>query len=243
MFKYQMVRSLGLLIAAGVGLSACGNNPMNFVKGARAETFQQNGASFAQVQTDLSVGNIGLPSFSLPILDPNNLAVSYGSLSLAPGANGLTELTIDVNLTAAAGVSGGASVLPNGTPIPIGGLNGASVIELPVSGTSAKIYLAFGSDFALFGAAIPINEFNPVGGVVGGADLFFPFTVDSNLSGTAGLFTGRGSGQNGFAVFIDVTGLQSLAFAAVKPASSRVQNRIQNAVLQMHFNRTQVHLN
>src|SRR4051812_359842 len=121
---YKQILVFSAVFSIGSTLAGCGKSTLNFVKDVQLKTYQQDGASFGEVKAQLDTGSIQLPIFTLPIFDPRNPAVTYGSVGTKFMLNGYTELAIDVNLTEVAQVSGGNAYLPNGAALPIGGLDG-----------------------------------------------------------------------------------------------------------------------
>lgn len=199
---------ISVFVLAILFLASCGKTPsLNFVKNVELKTYQKDNQAYGQVKTNLDTGSIQLPGLSLPIVDPRAPQITYGNLGIVLNLNGSTDIVIDVNLSAVAQLPGGPVSLPNGTALPVGGLNGADVIELPVDRTGAKVYVAFGAGVALVGTAVPIREFNGIGSYVGGANLFTAFQVGGNVRGIAGVFTGRNEGQNGIGFFVDASKL------------------------------------
>jgi hypothetical protein len=262
------------LLALSSLLVSCGKNPnLNFVKTVELKTFQKDNQAYGQVRTNLDTGSIQLPGISLPITDPRNPIINYGNLGIVLNLNGTTDIVIDVNLSAVAQLPGGPATLPNGTALPVGGLNGVDVIELAVDRTGAKVYFAFGSNVVLAGTAIPIREFNGIGQYIGGANLFTAFQAGSSVRGIAGIFTGKNEGQNGIGFFVDASkllqtsppsqpnvhgnGLASVSSALTSHSSSRSfavhfadikpssknEQRIKESVYKLHRRAARVRLN
>lgn len=190
-----------------------------------------------------------MAAVNVPIIDPNNPGEAYGSVSVSPllcgtGCN-QADLTISANLShiaQAPQVIG--PTLPNGTPLPVGGLTTVPMVAIPVSNTGAVLYFAFGPKTALMGAAIPFAALDPAGKYVPGADLFFPMTFGP-VQLVAGMFFGGQTDTTGVGVFLDLSSViqspiisntiaqtfsiessqfkSSLTFDAVRPSASDEQ--------------------
>lgn len=207
---------VGLSLASLSITAGCGKNQsQNFVKSVNLKTYHYENDAYAEVQAVLNSANMQMPSIDLPIVDPRHPGSIYGRVSLKPTVGGDAELGIAVNLTDVAQVPGNDPRLPNGAALPVGGLDSARVVPLPVANTGARVYLALDGGFdgginaktLMIGTAIPIREFNNIGRYVGGANIFLPFQFNNGVRGIAGIFTGQGDGQNGFALFVDVSAL------------------------------------
>lgn len=229
---FQRPLLLAISLASLSIVIGCGKNQSSqFVKSVNLKTYQYENDAYAEVQAVLNSANMQMPSIDLPIVDPRHPGSVYGRVSLKPTLGGDAQLGIAVNLTDVAQVPGDDPRLPNGAALPVGGLDSARVVPLPIANTGARVYLALDGGYnggvnaktLMIGTAIPIREFNNVGRYVGGANIFLPFQFDNGTRGIAGIFTGQGDGQNGFALFIDVSALipQQLVFKEIKPSSAR----------------------
>lgn len=199
--------------------TGCGKE--NIVKDVKLRSYNQNGDAFAEVKAVIGVGGAELPSVNLPIFDPRNPAVTYGAVTLNPGFGGLADLGIAVNLTEVATVPSGDATLPNGTALPVGGLDPSKVISLPLANTGGRFYVAFDNNVSVVGTAIPIKEMDPLGKYGGGANLFSGFTFKNGVRGIAGIFTSPTPGKNGFGIFVDASNLVQKPVPSLGFASSR----------------------
>lgn len=236
-------------IILAFALSACAKS--QYINSAQISTHVSNGDEFAALVTNINSSALALPSLQLPIVDLRNPSINFGSISIAPSLDSKsTDLTIDVDLTQALKIPklGQNISLPNGTPLPISGIDLTQTMEFSIGGGGSKVYLEIDpvNKKAFVGTALVIGQFNP--GVP--ADLFIPFSSNS-ISGTAGIFTGIAAGQSGLGIFADmssilrsVTGAQKLAllapravitphqFLEVNP-SNRNQIKIQNMLIRL----------
>lgn len=198
------------LIATGCGQN--GNSGMaSMVQNMQIRTYDVNGETYAELTTQLSTGNMILSGVDLPIVDPHHPERIYGHLALrssfcqAGKICAGNELSIALNVSQITRSDSAAlrvNTLPNGTPIPIGGLQGSTVLGLPIGKTGALAYLGYGDNVALVGAALPFKQLDKVGGYVPGVNIFQPFGSDK-VNGIVGIFTGAGPGQTGIGLFVD----------------------------------------
>ncbi|OFZ56710.1 MAG: hypothetical protein A2428_05665 [Bdellovibrionales bacterium RIFOXYC1_FULL_54_43] len=204
----KMNRRMTITMVAGLALfmGGCGqnNSQNNLVKDVQLRTFEQNGASYVEVASLFNTGATQLASFELPIFNPEKPSEVYGRIAvrqvLTGNATGF-ELGLAVNLTEVAHLNLVDKYLPNGTPIPVGGLGNTPVIGVPVGGSGARIYVAYGPNVALIGAALPIREFD--GMTDAPVNVFPMFEFGEGVRGIAGIFTGTEKKQSGIALFVD----------------------------------------
>ncbi len=181
----------------------------------------------------LSTGNFTVIGATLPILNPSNPSAQYGSLSLQPilCANHATcpygnsvQVGVSLDLSEIAQTQGLPPLLPNGSPLPVGGLQNSTVVTLPIGNTGGDIYFAFGKGVAMFGAAVPFAQMNVVGQTIPGANLFVPITITTPkgpFTLLPGIFTGSAPNTTGIGFFADLSPLapQSALLASLTGAS------------------------
>jgi hypothetical protein len=216
--KSQQYVGAILVSLLAVGVTGCGKGQGQFVKDVQIRTYTQNNDVYAEVKAQVDTGKLSIPGITLPILNPKQPGVIYGSIGLNPSLNGGSELTLDVDVTAATGVQGiDGSLLPNGSPIPVGGLGNVPVVGLQ-AGANSKIYVAVGPGVAVLGVALTVHQFDNVGGNIPiPINLFPSFKLANGVTGIAGIFTGPVSGQNGVALFVDA----SAAFGTASTMTAR----------------------
>lgn len=202
----RTIAHLVALAAVAFIATACGNDN-GIVKNVKLKSYNQEGDAYAEVIATLNIGGAQLPSVELPVFDPRNPAVTYGKVSLTPGLGNQADVGIAVNLSDVAHVPGGNALLPNGGKLPVGGIDVTKFVALPLGNTNAQLYVAVDSQLAVIGTAIPIKEFDSVGKVGGGANLFTSFALKNGVRGIAGVFTSARPGQNGFGIFVDASSL------------------------------------
>ncbi len=189
--------------------TACGQNPVqSVVTNVQIKTYSVDHDEWVQMTTSLNTGGFMLTSVNLPVADPNDHSKIYGQLTLLPslpkpGSNG-GDITISLNISQIANVKGIDPLLPNGTPIPVGGLMNANLIAFPIADTGARLYFALGSQVAMLGAAIPFKELDPAGHYVPGINIFQPIQLGP-VSLTAGMFAGAQTNTTGVGFFVDLS--------------------------------------
>jgi hypothetical protein len=210
MLKSKWTRSLtvaALLVTSGTLAVGCGKQQGGLAKNVQIRTYTQDGDIWGEMIATFETGGLSFPALSLPIFDPKHPGVSYGTVSFRPILSGGTELVIAVNISDVANVQNVITTLPNGTPIPVGGLGMCSTIGLPVGGTKTIVYVALGEGCAMVGVALAIKELDNIGQHVGLPLNFFPaFDFGNGVRGIAGIFTGTTSGSSGIAIFVDFAG-------------------------------------
>ncbi len=194
-----------LLTLATVGVGCGKGGGSSLVSGARFSTAEEQGDLFGDLKVVLNTGNVMLPAFDVPILNPRNPGAIYGAVSMRDALPYGTEIGVRVNLSEIAGVEGlDGTTLPNGRPIPVALSQGVQPYSVAIRGNS-RVYFAFSESTALIGTAVVISEMDRVGSYVGPIDLFFPFEAENGVRGAAGIFSSVQSGQSGVAVFVDAS--------------------------------------
>lgn len=223
---------LGLL-AFSTACGKSGSSPVDkVVKSASLTTYLQGGDQWIQTLISLDTGGFVLAGINVPIVDPTNLGEEYGEISLLPniaqqgGDNG-GDLRIALNVTHATRVQGVAPVLPNGTPLPIGGIGNTPVIAIPIGDAtvSSRLYFAFGSGVAFLGTALSFAALDPAGQYAPNVDIFEPFHI-GNVNLIAGLFTGTAVMSSGIGLFIDLSGVINQAPASFMAKTVGTDNKL-----------------
>lgn len=203
--------------------SACNtvNNTLASLTGiASTDT---SGNLWATISADMSVTDYGLDELNVPVIDPSNPLIEYGSINIAPvvcsGAGSCVNggvVTLSLNLTALTNVSTSNTELPNGTAFPITFTSAATrLIAIPVGSGGAKIYAALGGGTTFIGTAIPFSGLDGAGKYTPGLDIFGTANFDNNLiTSYFGYFAGNGVDQTGVGLFADL----SKIVASAQPA-------------------------
>jgi len=210
-----------LIISSGCGKN--GNTPIaTLINDVSLKTYLQDHDQWMNVSVKLTTGGFSMTGIHLPIVNPNDSSKVYGEFTLVPTlcntspCNGGGQLTVALNLTETSQTQGVSIDLPNGTALPVGGLQNANVIALPVAQTGAKIYLAFAPGMAMFGAAVPFSALDPAGKYLPGVDVFEPLTFDK-INLIAGIFAGAATNTTGVGIFLDLSSVLNDPTANVSP--------------------------
>lgn len=183
-----------------IALVSCGGSSSNVLNSIQVSTQQVNNDTMLSFSANLNLGAMSFASISLPIIDPKGNG-QIGSLELTNGLAGQSQIKINIDLTAIAGISAAQAVLPNGNAIPLIANN--PTIAIKISG-GARLYLTVGQGVLAVGVAVPISAFDQIGQTLPGLN-FFPVVQQGNVVATAGVFTGAMPGQNGIAVVADLS--------------------------------------
>jgi hypothetical protein len=164
----------------------------------------EDGDVYAAIEADFDLGNLTLPTLQFPVIHPKTGAM-LGEIFLEATLDGRNTIELNVNISEAAQINGvQSSLMPNGQPIPVGGIDQNTVTSLPIDSINASVYLALAPQTAMAGFAIPIQQFDGIGQQVGGVNFFPAFTI-GDVRGVAGIFTSAESGKSGLALFIDLS--------------------------------------
>lgn len=254
------LRSLVLLLSL-ITLVSCGSSSssMNILKNISVTPEVIDGEQHISVTSDLGMGNVTLPSVTIPILSSGR---QVGSVGMQPTLAGTNELTIKINVTAVSNLRYENASLPNGSVIPLIGSN--EVIVIPV-GNKGEIYLSLTNGVYAIGAAIPFSSLDSLGRSTGGISIF-PIFNNGDVIASAGLYLSQTSGQNGLAIVADVSSVFNNStddvsvlkeFAAMAPqqeeavsalhlktyrASKRNTKKVDSVMYKLHKFRSQLKL-
>lgn len=168
-------------------------------------TADTNGDVWLSLSAQFDLGPMYLTSIDLPIVDPYVPGIKYGEIFFNPTMQGnFNQIKLSVNLSHAAKVPGGFATLPNGNPLPIGGIDQTKIVQLKIDQINARIYLALDHNLTFVGFAISIEQFDVVAKYVGGANIFLGLNING-VVGTAGLYTGSNTLQSGLGFFVDLS--------------------------------------
>lgn len=239
----MFLKQLGLIVfcAGSLGLTACSGQ--SWVKGVNLGTQEQNGEEYVQLQAQINTRALQMASITIPIYDPKVAGSLIGQLSLAGGlGTGTSTLTILVKSSALINLPTGTNyaVLPNGTAIPVAGVNSKNWMSIPLGTGSSRVYfnLDMANSKAVFGAALGIDALSV--GVA--ANALMPFAMN-NITGLAGIYTGVSSGQSGFALFVDASSLLNQTVTGgtisfIQKAKTSDAAKVQNRILELESKRT-----
>ncbi|MBX3040353.1 MAG: hypothetical protein KF789_06550 [Bdellovibrionaceae bacterium] len=204
MFARKLFLAL-TLSAAALSQSACSSSSGGFVQGVHLGNVEQNGVEYVEVRASLNTQGLFLTALTVPVFDPKNPTQIIGQVSIIGGlGNKTAELSVLIRSDILPQLpSAGQGVLPNGTLIPVAGVDRNKWVTISV-GSSSKVYLNIdqAQSSAVLGVALGIDALTT--GVI--ANVLIPFN-SNNVSGLAGIYSGAGAGQSGFAFFINMSGL------------------------------------
>lgn len=188
--QHALVRSLAVLGLA-FALTGCGAGS----KVVTNVTFSDEvvgGDLFAGIDATLAPGSITLPPAKLPLYNPKNPSQTLGEIE----TNG-SHIIVRVNASAALRLPDLAdgTKLPSGAAIPLTLPKGLTPIGIPVFNSNSLVYVAINGSQILVGVAVSILKEDRLKLPL---NLFLPFTISSQISGTAGFFLGE---KQGVAVF------------------------------------------
>jgi hypothetical protein len=217
--KFLFVK-LFTLVLFSLLVSACGKGRPQVVTGIQVQSSTINQDVILALKADLNLGTMSFPSVTLPIFHPRS-QMNIGSVDLLPVLGGKNQIKISVNVSALSDIQATSASLPNGNLVPLIAQNPTMSIPL---GAGAKLYLTIAANAVALGVAVPIKQFDSLGGAVGAVNLFPVFAIDKVI-GAAGVFTSTQAGQNGFALVADVTQYVNMQdiFVPSQVASSNVK--------------------
>ncbi len=192
--------SIITLLAFSFIVTSCGSSS-SYVRDLQVSSTTDAGEVFVSLEAELGIGNISISDITLPIIVPRS-GKEIGSVSMYTNMQAQTKLEVELNVSAIANVNAIVAKLPNGNVLPLIRENGAIVI--PIDGGKANVYLAFSDGVAALGVTVQIKGLDSTGSSVGNASVFPTFKFGDVL-GSAGLYTSRVSGQNGFGLFADIS--------------------------------------
>jgi hypothetical protein len=152
---------------------------------------------FVSSTVSLDLGNVELPfaQFDLP--------KNYGSVAIA-AYDGLSHVTVNVNLSSIAGLPGGIGELPNGSSIPVE-MTAGGVVQIDIPKINGRVYVAYTSEVALLGFAFSIEQLDFLGDLekVG---VWFPLNI-KNVKLMGGVYFDDVAENNGIGIFVDLKGI------------------------------------
>jgi hypothetical protein len=223
--KFHRGWAVVTILTVGVLAPACGGSgDEGFVKSVKLNTYIQNEETFASLVVSMNTRGFLFVGLRFPIYDRNRPGVQLGEIAFEPDAESDGNLLfLSVNLTRVFeqdNVDGGK--LPNGSPLPVSGLDQQPVLGLQTGG-STRVYAALTDHVAVVGAAIVVNEFDAIGAASPVPINFFPsFKLGDKVTGIAGIFTGPEPRTSGFGVFLDLSKLLKLQAGGSSVAMSSV---------------------
>lgn len=178
---------------------ACGGNGPK-VDDIKASPRYEGADLYMNLSANLDLGNVSLPSVSLPILIPRGLE-QIGSVNMTTVLGGGNLLEVDLNVSSIANVQGEVATLPNGDTLPLIADN--MTIVIPIE-DKVRIYITLNDGQAALGVTVNFKGLDGMGRNVGRASIFPNFFINE-IVGSAGFYFSKESGQNGIGLFADIT--------------------------------------
>lgn len=197
--------SMAVLLGASLIFASCGKNPeQDIVKDVDVYTELRDGDVWVNLKANFKLGEASLTEISFPIVNPDDSSIRYGEISFTPLEEvGYNEISLSFNLSASDEVQGGLASLPNGSELPVAGMNNGDVLQLVIDSINSRIYLGASDSMTVLGFAVSIAEFEKLGDLINGANVFVGFNIKEVL-GSVGIYTGDQPLKNGLAFFVDI---------------------------------------
>ena len=182
-------------------LSACNLNQNIAIRGVDLHSHDINGATYVDLETIVSLGNLKLPNSIIPI--KNSEQHELGEVSVQHLDDGTSRVAISINYDEASKIDSGlGKTLPNGREIPTLLENETPLIGIPISDHS-RVYIGGNPQGILYsGIALNVPAFDHIlTSVPVPLNLFIPFPFSEEVMGIAGIYSGPQNGENGLAIF------------------------------------------
>jgi hypothetical protein len=207
-------KSLITLFIVSLTLVSCGGSG-GYVSNVQVSSEIDNSEVLVSLSAELKIGNISLSDVTLPIIVPRT-GREIGTVSMYKNMEGKNKFEVELNVSAIANVEAVAARLPNGNVLPL--IRDNNVIVIPIQ-NKANIYLAFSDGVAAIGATVGIRGLDSLGRSVGETSIFPGFSAGQVL-GSAGIYTSRTAGQNGFGLFMDISSVIDTSNLLAQPTTS-----------------------
>lgn len=210
-FQYTILFILSLFL-----LSSC-NKPeeqKSFITDVALKTKLQDEKVWLEASAMMNLKTFVLPSLQFPVIDFRHPEIVYGKLYMAPSFTpGESEIAIDINLTELAKLEAVEPTLPNGAKLPVGGVDRADIVEIPIPQIHGTVYIAINTlrpqhRIFMSGFALSIPQADGIGTAVGQGQLFPRFTI-KNVVVSAGVYTSTEPNKTGIGVFTDLSSVIS----------------------------------
>lgn len=197
-----------------VAFTGCGLGK-GVVEKVSVATTQEGELVYVDLKADLKKAGFTLPPLTLPLVDPKRPERKLGEIV----TNGYTiQVRVNANEVVKFPVADG-SKLPNGDAVPVSLSGGQVPIAIPVLGSNSRVYFAMNSNQIMIGTAVTILKEDRLNLPV---NLFFPFTANAQITGTAGFFLGALQGIGVFALY-EKPAVTTSAMARIATATSTVE--------------------
>ncbi|MCT4642033.1 MAG: hypothetical protein N4A33_07005 [Bacteriovoracaceae bacterium] len=179
---------------------------------------------YVSANAAIDIGNTAIPNLTLPIILPQS-GKDIGSISIYTDyVSDQANFEVDINVSAIANFKTSQQRLPNGDYLPLIGNN--EVIKVPVE-DKGFVYLTVTDGAFALGATINLRNLDRLGRRLGRSSVFPMFNI-RNVLGSAGIYTSRSSGKNGFGLFVDLSSILDTSdiLNPPKPLIDRVEDNM-----------------
>lgn len=217
----------GLLAIATMGLTACGSQSVDgIIDAVKVRTYEHPSThhQYVEIKAEIDSANMIFPTADLKVVDPKNPAKELGTVQLLNDLNGKNILVVNADVSGfRLGNYTGDTRLPNGTALPVAGLQ--KVYALDVKGGKTRLYVGEYQNEVMVGVAVALKEFDGLAASVPNANVFFSFPSDTGVAGIAGFFTGTKTSTSGIAMFAkaDLNGAMGLQKTTLASRSDKIQ--------------------
>ncbi len=153
-----------------------------------------NNELYVGLDATMAAGGLVLPNVTLPLYNPKNPAQTLGTIH----TNG-THIIAQVNATQALKLPGliDGTKLPSGASIPLTLPAGLTPVAIPAFNSNSLVYVAVSGQQIMLGVAVSILKQDNLKIPL---NIFLPFTISPEISGTGGFFLGDHQGVAVFAI-------------------------------------------
>ncbi len=183
-------------------VSACNFNQDLSIRGVDLHTHEEEGSTYVNLETIVSLGNLKLPNSTIPIQNLEQRKI--GETTVQHLEDGTSRIAVSINYEEVNKMDTElGKTLPNGREVPSLLENNPSVVGIPVLQNS-RIYISSHQKDDLYaGIALNIPAFDHIlTRMSAPLNLLMPFPFSEEVMGTAGIYSGPQNGQNGLAIFV-----------------------------------------
>lgn len=191
------------IAGALVSLTACsGNNAGQVLKDANINIESQNGQKFVTWMNELDTKNLIISAATLPILKDGKELGKVEVVTDVTTAKAFLKVSFNLSSFIDIPLPQYSSVLPNGTTIPLTGIDLNRMMAFDVGSKGSKMYLYYDTNTkkSVVGVALNIESLSI--GQPANVMALFNF---NGLTGVAGLYFGAAQNQSGLAAFADLS--------------------------------------
>lgn len=229
-------KAILVCILGSLALSQTACSDAGWLRDLDLGIIEQDDVEYVELRATLETQGLVISGLTVPIFDPRNPTRMIGHVTLkAELGTGQSELAVLVSTDylESMPIPNHRATLPNGTVIPVAGVDAAKWIAIGFNGGGSRLYLNVDlpKKTAVIGLALSLDPLAT--GLV--SAVLLPFQR-GGISGVAGIYTGISTGQSGFALFVNASSLlensvAEISFSAKTSASDAV--RVRSKILQL----------